>query len=462
MTLEKFFNPKSVAVIGATEDPKNITSMIMKNLMEMGFEGKLVPVNPHHDEVFGLKCYQSLLEIREQIDLTVISIPARFVPEVLYQQAACGIKSAIVVSGGFAESGDEGAVLEEKIKSVCRGKGIRLIGPNCIGVLDNYSNFSSSFLPWTKVKRPAKGNLSILSQSGSFATCVLDMLSQEGMGVSKVVNYGNRADVGESELIEYLTDDELTHVIGIYMESVDDGRRFIDASISCSRSKPIVALKVGRRDSGIEAVRSHTGAIAGKYEIYKAAFKKSGIVEVNGFTEFLDACKVLSMQKPAKGGKVLILTNGGGFGVAASDMCSDAGLDVANTPESVRKVLSEKFPGYFILSNPIDLTGSSGDEDYGIAMRFALVDNNFFDAAIVFSLMPPETMTEGVVEIISQMAKESGKPVVVCVASGVYTGEIKKKFEEKGLPVFPTPERCVKAMRVLVERGKIFSRPSRF
>jgi acyl-CoA synthetase (NDP forming) len=149
------------------------------------------------------------------------------------------------------------------------------------------------------------------------------MLSEEGMGVSKVINYGNRADVGESEMIEYLTADESTHVIGIYMESVDDGRRFIDASSSCSRSKPIVALKVGRQDSGIEAVRSHTGTIAGKYEIYKAAFKKSGIVEVNGFTEFLDACKVLSMQKPAKGEKVLVLTNGGGFGVAASDMCSD-------------------------------------------------------------------------------------------------------------------------------------------
>jgi acyl-CoA synthetase (NDP forming) len=454
MALEKFFNPESVAVIGATEDPKNITSMIMKNLIEMKFEGKLVPVNPHHDEVFGLKCYPSLLEIKEQIDLTVISIPARFVPEVLRQQAACGIKNAIVVSGGFAESGHEGAVLELEVRKICREGGVRLMGPNCIGVLDNYSNFSTTFLSWTRVRRPAKGHLSILSQSGSFVTCVLDMLYQEGIGVSKVVNYGNRADVGESEMIEYLADDESTHVIGIYMESVDDGRRFIDVSSSCSRSKPIVALKVGRRDLGIEAVKSHTGTIAGKYEIYKAAFRKSGIVEANGFAEFLDACKVLSMQKPAKGNKVLIITNGGGFGVAASDMCSETGLDVADTPESVRKILSGKFPGYFILSNPIDLTGSSGDEDYGIAMKSALVDNDFFDAAIIFSLMPPQGMTEGVVEIVSQRAKESGKPVVICVTSGVYAEKIIAKFEGKGLPVFPTPERCVKAMSVLVERGK--------
>jgi len=455
MNFEKFFNPESVAVIGATEDPENITSMILRNLIEMGFEGRLVPVNPHHDEVFALKCYPSLLEIKDQLDLTVISIPAKFVPEVLRQQTACGIKNAIVISGGFGESGDKGAALEVEIRKICREGGIRLMGPNCIGVLDNYSNFGTSFLPWTKVKRPAKGRLSILSQSGSFATCVLDMLSQEGMGVSKVVNYGNRADVGESEMIEYLTDDDSTQVIGIYMESVDDGRRFIDASSSCSRSKPIVALKVGRRDSGIEAVRSHTGTIAGKYEIYKAAFKKSGIIEVNGFTEFLDACKVLSMQKPAKGNKVLVITNGGGFGVAASDVCSLRGLDVAYMPDSVRNILSEKFPGYFILNNPIDLTGSSGDRDFGIAMKYTLIDTDFYDAAIVISLMPPQNMTEGVVEIISQSANESGKPVVVCTISGVYTKRVKELFELKGIPVFPTPERAVKAMNVLVERGRM-------
>ena len=455
MHLDKFFNPQTVAIIGATEDPGNITSVIITNLIEMGFAGKLIPVNPHHDEVFGFKCYSSLPDIKEQIDLTVISIPAEHVPEVLRQQATCGIKNAIVLSGGFAESGHKGETLEEEVTKICREKGIRLIGPNCIGVFDNYSNFSTSFLPWTKVKRPEKGNLGILSQSGSYVISMLDMLFLEGIGVSKVVSYGNRVDVGESELIEYLTDDESTRVIGIYMESVDDGRRFIKAASNFTKSKHIVALKAGRQDSGIEAVKSHTGAIAGKYEIYKAAFKKSGIVEVNGLTEFMDACKVLSMQKPAKGNKVLVLTNGGGFGVSVSDVCSDTGLDVASTPESIREALSKRFPEYFILKNPIDITGSSGDEDYGIVMKSALVDNDSFDAAIIIPLMPPPTMTEGVVDIISQMSRESGKPVVICMVSGVYTGEIKKKFEEKGLPVFSTPERCVKAMSVLVERGRM-------
>ncbi|MFQ5963705.1 MAG: acetate--CoA ligase family protein [Candidatus Scalinduaceae bacterium] len=457
MALEKFFNPKSVAIIGATENPQNITSTIIANLIKMGFKGRLLPVNPRHKEVFGLKCYSSLLDIKERIELTVIAIPSYLVPEVLRQQAMCGIRNSIIVSGGFGELGDKGIAIEEEIKTISKEEGISIIGPNCIGVLDNYSNFSTSFLPWERVKRPAKGHLSILSQSGSFAICVLDMLAQEGIGVSKVVSYGNRADIGESELIEYLTADESTHVIVIYMESVDDGRRFISASNRCSRSKPMIVLKVGKRISGIDAARSHTGAIAGKYEIYKAAFKKSGIVEVNGFEEFTDACKVLLMQKPARGNKILIITNGGGVGVVVSDMCGVNGLDVARTPSGVKEALSKRVSEYYILDNPIDLTGSAVDEDYDIAMKSALVDDDSFDAAIVIPLMPPQTMTEGVVKIVSQRAKESGKPVVICTIGGEYTRKIKVMFEEKGLPVFPSPERCVKAMSLLVESGRIRS-----
>lgn len=455
MTLEKFFNPRSVAVIGATENPENITSTIITNLLGMRYEGRLVPVNPHHDEVFGLKCYPSLPDIRERIDLAVISIPSDHVPAVLEQQAECGIKNSIIISGGFSETGGKGIGLEKRIKQICGGNGIRLIGPNCIGVLDNYANFSTSFLPWTKVQRPIKGHLGILSQSGSYVVSMMDMLSQEGIGVSKMVSYGNRADVGESELIEYLTDDEQTRVIGIYMESVDDGRRFINAAGRFTETKHIVAIKAGRHGSGIEAARSHTGAIAGRYEIYKAAFRKSGIVEVHGLTEFADACKALLMQKPARGNRVLVLTNGGGFGVSVSDLCCDVSLDVAHPPASIRDELSKKFPEYFILNNPIDMTGSSGDEDYGTAMKAALVDNDFFDAAIVIPLMPPPTMTEGVVDVIARKAEESGKPVVICMVTNRYTEKVKAKFEEKGLPVFPSPERCVRAMRVLVERGRM-------
>jgi len=454
MYIDKFFNPQSVAIIGATEDPQNITSTIIQNLFQMGFKGSVVPVNPHHDTVFGLKCYPSLSDIKEQIDLSVIAISSSHVIEILDQHIESGIKNCIIISGGFAEIGDKGEAIEENIKRISRENGIRIIGPNCLGVLDNYSDFSTFFLPWSKVKRPSKGYLSILSQSGSYSISMLDMLSLEGIGVSKFVSYGNRADVGESELIEYLTDDESTKVIGIYMESVDNGRRFITASSRCSRNKHMVVLKVGREDSGVDAARSHTGAIAGKYEVYKAAFKKSGIVEVDNLEEFIDACKVLSMQKPARGNRILVLTNGGGFGVAVSDLCCAKDLDVASTPSEIKESLSKHFPEFFILNNPIDLTGSSGDEDFGTVLQTAFVDNDYFDAAIVIPLMPPQTMTERVVDIISQSADESGKPVVVCTISGEYTKKTKEQFELKGIPVFPSPARAVKAMSILVDRGK--------
>ena len=453
MYLDKFFNPQSVAIIGATEDPQNITSTIIQNLFEMGFKGRILPVNPHHDKVFGLKCYSSLLDIKDKVDLSVIAISSNQVLDILDQHIGSGIKNSIIISGGFAEIGIKGEEIEKSVKEICRENDIRVIGPNCLGVLDNYSNFSTFFLPWSKVKLPAKGYLSILSQSGSYSISMLDMLSLEGIGVSKLVSYGNRADVGESELIEYLTDDESTKVIGIYMESVDDGRKFIRASSRCSRDKHMVVLKVGREDSGVDAARSHTGAIAGKYEVYKAAFIKSGIIEVDNLEEFIDACKVLSMQKPARGNKILVLTNGGGFGVSVSDMCSTMELNVAKTPSKMKESLSKHFPEYFILNNPIDLTGSSGDEDFGTVLETAFVDNDYFDAAIVIPLMPPQTMTEHVVDVISQSAEKSGKPVVVCTISGEYTRKAKELFELKGIPVFPSPARAVKAMSVLVERG---------
>ena len=455
MYLDKFFNPQSIAIIGATENEQNITSVIFNNLFEMGYKGTITPVNPHHDKVFGLKCYPSILDCKDNIDLSIIAISSDHIPEVLKQHIKRGIKNVIILSGGFAETGNKGMVLEEEVKRLSRENSIRIIGPNCIGVLDNYSNFSTFFLSWAKVKRPSKGYLSILSQSGSYAISMLDMLALEGIGVTKFVSYGNRADVGESELIEYLTRDDSTRVIGIYMESVDDGRRFIQVSSRCSRDKHMVVLKVGRRDSGINAARSHTGAIAGRYEIYKAAFKKSGILEVNNLEEFVDSCKVLLMQKPARGNKILVLTNGGGFGVAVSDVCSVMGLDIAQTPSMIKESFSKHFPDFFIFNNPIDLTGSAGDEDFGFALKTAFVDNDFYDAAIIIPLMPPPTMTEGVVDIITQRAKESGKPVVVCTIGGVYTKKIKEQFELKNIPVYLSPERAVKAMNILVERGKM-------
>jgi acetyl coenzyme A synthetase (ADP forming)-like protein len=450
--METFFNPPSVAIVGATEKPGSLPGIILKNIMDMGFKGRIYPVNPKYQNVFGLRCFPSLLDIPDAVALTVIAIPAQFVADIMKQQAQKKIQYSIIISAGFREMGAEGIEMEEKIKKISIENNIRILGPNCLGILDNYTNFTTSFLPWERVSKPQKGSLSILSQSGAFAIALLDLATQEGLGIAKMVNYGNRMDVGESTLLPFLADDVHTKVIAIYMESVDNGRKFLEVAKECSRKKPIVALKVGKVAAGIAAAKSHTGAIAGRYEIYRAAFLKSGIIETNGLEEFIDGVKALSMQNPPKGNRILIVTNGGGFGVIVADHCSENGLEVPPPSDHLKEKLRSKFSRFYVVNNPVDLTGSACDEDYYNALKTCMVESNEYDAAIIIPLMAPKGMTEKVVALISDIMKLSGKPAVICTVGGAFTIKVKQLFEECNFPVYPSPERSVKAMSTLLKR----------
>lgn len=450
--METFFNPASVAIVGATERPGSLPGIILKNLLDMGFNGKMYPVNPKYKDVFGLRCYPSILDIPDEIALTVIAIPAPLVFDVLKQQALKQIRYSIIISAGFREMGAEGIEMEEKIKQVAIENNIRILGPNCLGVLDNYTNFTTSFLSWERVSKPKKGSLSILSQSGAFAIALLDLSVQEGLGIARMVNYGNRIDVGESSFLSFLTDDIHTKVVAIYMESVDHGRKFIEAAKACSKKKPIVALKVGKGAAGIAAAKSHTGAIAGKYEIYKAAFLKAGIIEANGLEEFIDGVKALSMQNPPNGNRILIVTNGGGFGVIVADYCSDNGLKVLSPSPRLKENLRSKFSRFYVVNNPVDLTGSARDRDYHIALHTCMVESDEYDAAIIIPLMAPQGMTDRVVDLIDDTMKLSKKPAVICTVGGAFTMKVKQLFEERNFPVYPSPERSAKAMSMLLKR----------
>ena len=448
--IETFFNPSSVAIIGATEKAGSLPGIILKNLLDMGFSGKIYPVNPKYKHVFGLPCFPTVLDIPDEVALTVIAIPALLVLDVLKQQAQKRIRNAIIISAGFRELGAEGIEMEEKIKQVAIENNIRVLGPNCLGVLDNYTNFTTSFLPMGRVSKPKKGALSILSQSGAFAIALLDLAAQEGLGIAKMVNYGNRIDIGESTLLPFLMDDVHTKVIAIYMESVDDGRMFLEAASACSKKKPIVALKVGKGAAGIAAAKSHTGAIAGKYEIYKAAFLKSGIIEANGLEEFIDGVKALSMQNPPKGNRILIVTNGGGFGVSVADYCSENGLEVTSPSPQLKEKLRSKFSRFYVVNNPVDLTGSACDEDYRIVLNTCMIESDEYDAAIIITLMAPQGMTEKVVGLIADTVELAKKPAVICTVGGSFTMKIKQLFEERHLPVYPSPERSARAMSMLL------------
>jgi len=387
-----------------------------------------------------------MAEIKDDIDVAILALPASKVLGVL--KPVENVKGAIIVSAGFKEVGDSGRRLEEALKEIVARKGIRIIGPNCLGIYDTVSRMDTFFIPVERVKRLKRGRISILTQSGSFAEMIVDEMASEGIGVARIVSYGNRVDVGETDCLDFMDEDDATKVVVLYMESVDDGRLFVEVASRCTKKKPVVAVKVGKREAGVHAARSHTGAISGRYEIYKAAFKKAGIIEVDGYEGLKDACKVLNTYDLVSGKRVLIITDGGGVGVSMADACEDLGLEVTGITEATRKRLSVKLPGFTATGNPIDLTSSVTDEHYVIALEEGLRDE--YDIVIVTVLWGPSEITERLVDKLKVIRDRYNKPILICSPGGKFTRRMAKHFEEKkGLPVFFTPESAARAAAVL-------------
>ncbi|MBI3599147.1 MAG: acetate--CoA ligase family protein [Nitrospinae bacterium] len=452
-----FFNPKAIAIIGASPTPGKLSSVILESLNRIGFSGSIYPVNPKYTSINDLKCYGSIHEIKNDIDIAVIALPSQSVLETLKDMAKTTpyppflrgnkVKGAIIVSAGFKETGENGRKLEGEIKGIVEKFGIRVMGPNCMGIYDTISKVDTFFVPKDRVGRPVRGGISIVSQSGSFAATIMDELALEGIGVSRVISYGNGADVDESDCLEFLKDDEATNAIALYIESVNDGRRFVEAAFRCTRKKPVVAVKVGRRDAGVNAARSHTGAMTGRYEIYRAAFKKAGVTEIDGYEGLKDACRIFNVYGLIKGKKVLIITDGGGIGVRIADACENSGLEVAGITEAARNRLTSRLPSFCAVGNPIDLTGSVTDEDYLTALEEGLKDG--FDIAIMTVLWGPPQLTEGLVEKLKKTMKRYNTPIIVCSPGGEFTKMMGRIFGEKGIPVFSSPESAVRAAAIL-------------
>ncbi len=451
--LDCFFSPRSIAVVGASPERSKLSNIILKSLKNAGFTGDIYPINPKYESVEDRRCYNSLDEIKspEGVDLTVFAIPAARVVD-LIKESPRKLRGIVVISGGFRESGTEGAALEEELKGLAREHSLRIIGPNCLGIYDTVSGVDTFFVPGERLKRPGPGSLSIISQSGSFAVIAMDELADEGIGVSRIVSYGNMIDVNESDCIEFLARDDHTSAIALYIESVQDGRRFVEAAAACTKKKPVMAIKVGRSDVATSAVRSHTGAIAGRYELYRAAFKKAGIIELRGYEDFLSGCKALGMQTPARGGRVMIITDGGGIGVSIADACSDEGLDVTPLTNTMAARLENTLPPFCTAANPMDLTGSVTDELFAEALEKTL-SQDYYDMAIVAALWGPPALTDNLAKLIAEKARLIGKPVIICSPGGEYTRSKKDLFMRLGLPVFPSPESAVRAASVLAKAG---------
>jgi acetyl coenzyme A synthetase (ADP forming)-like protein len=437
--MKEFFEPSAVTVVGASREPGKLGNEITKNIIDAGYGGGIYPVNPKADEVLGLRCYRSVKDIPDGVELAVVVVPARFVPSVISDCGVKGIGKAIIVSGGFSETGAAGAELERQLVEAAREAGVRVVGPNCQGVTSTKVRLCAS---WPLVK--TKGSISIVSQSGTILAAIGCWAEADGIGVSKLIALGNKCDVEEVELLEYLEKDEDTKVIGLYLEGIRNGRKFIEVAEKLVRKKPLLVLKGGRTPKGIEAAKSHTRSLAGSDSVFDAVLKRVGAARVHSVEELYDGCKALSSLPPPPGPNVAIVTSSGGSGILATDACEELGLNVVSLPESLGEILQRNLPSECIIQNPLDLTGGATSQMYDEALSVLLPSETIHSVLLIVGDPMP-----GIAEIVTKYAG-SGKPVVPVMLGG---GEVERKeraeLASMKLPVFPSPTRGAKALAVL-------------
>ena len=450
--MNALFNPGSVAVVGASADSHKVGYGILKNLKDGGFfltrfnqpfKGGIFPVNLDSKEILGLKCYRSILQVKQHVDLAVIAIPAKVVLPVVKDCVKKKVKGIIIISAGFAETGDEGKKLQQQIASIVKKARIPLLGPNCLGVINTHVSLNATFAP----VMPPKGGVAFVSQSGALADSILDWAVENGYGFSKMISYGNSADVGVNEVLEFLSSDKDTKAIALYVEGIDDGRRFMQVARKCK--KPIVVIKAGRAESGMKAVGSHTGILAGSFEVYKAAFKQSRIYLADTLQEMFDYAWMLSTQPELKKNAVAVITNGGGCGVLAADYCDMFGLSLAVPGESAFAKLDKRMHLAYSRRNPLDIVGDALPERYEAAINAMLSDNQVHGLIVIETLQTMTKPVENAKVIVAARKRFPNKPIVCAFMGGKFTREGKMYLEAHGVPVFADLERAVKNLRIL-------------
>ncbi len=471
--LKPFFEPSGIILVGASREEDKPGHVIFKILLENYEKGVLrvpiYPVNPNADSILGHKVYKSIKDVPSGADLAIIVVPAKIVPAVVRELGEQGVKAAVIISSGFSEIGR--VDLEEELVREARSKGVRILGPNCVGIYSPWSGLDTIFLPYTKklkdgreilsAPRPTRGHVALISQSGAVGTAALDYMHGEGIGLSYFFSIGNKADIDEVELIRELGEDDKTRVILLYVESIKRGREFVDTAEKVSLKKPIVAMKAGRTQAGKRAAASHTASLAGSDEIYEAAFRRSGVIRAQDIEELFDFAKVFASQPPPRGSRVGIVTDGGGAGVMATDMAEMLGLQVPELKLEARLKLEELkkngiIPEFAQISNPVDLTGSASSEMFVEATRI-LLESSEVDMVAILALHQVPGIPDPVelARELSRLTKEYSKPVVA-VDTGWSEAAIleRKEFDKNGIPAYPTPERAVKALWALYKYGE--------
>ena len=447
--IQKILKPNSIALIGASREPKKLGHITLKNLIEGGFKGKIFPINPEAGEVLGLQVYQSVMKVPESIDLAVLAVPAVIVPKVIKECGQKGVKAAIIISAGFREVGPQGEVYEQETIEAAAEGGTRILGPNCLGVINASENLDATISRVIDPKKLKSGNIAFVSQSGAFGASLYSWAQGKGIGFDKLVSFGNMCDIDESDMFEFLATDEKTRVIVMYMEGVKDGRKFLKTSRKVSAIKPIVIMKIGRSTRGSKAAKSHTGALTGSNAIYEAAFKQSGIVKAANTNEMFDFAKAFATQPLPKGKKMVIVTNAGGPGVAATDACEEEGLELAEIDESSKKSIRALIPSFASALNPIDTTPQVSPRINGEIFKILLSNKSIDGAISILVGSKPREYAEEVVNAHVSVAQTYKKPLVLSWTADKSAEDLVTKLEEKGVPVYETPERAVRSMSAL-------------
>ena len=442
--LQKLFNPRSVAVVGASSHEQKVGYAVMKNLIDAGFKGPIYPINAKGGPVLGIESIKGFADLKEPVDLAVFVIPASTVLKEMQTYGGTKFGAAIVISAGFKEVGKDGTKLENELKECAAQKGVRVVGPNCLGLLDTYSQLNASFGPGM----PEKGSIALLSQSGALGTAVLDWAIKNKLGLSKFISIGNKMDLNEIDFIEALAKDDDTKVILGYIEGIADGPRFMECVRKVTKVKPVILFKSGTTQAGAKAASSHTGTLAGAEAAYDAAFKQTGVIRAHSIEELFDYAIAFSYQPLPKGSQVAVLTNAGGPGIMAADCVETSRLKMAQIPDPVKAELAKVLPSTAAFNNPVDVIGDAGADRYENALKI-LNAQDFIDA--IYVILTPQSMTQSkeTAQAICETARNSNKTFICSFIGGPRVDNGIEVLSQGHIPNYFSSARGVKSLETM-------------
>ena len=455
-TFEALLNPRGIAILGASSDPTKLGYAVARNLIESGYGGEVHLVNPRGGTLFAHSMYTSVSSVPDPVDLAIVIVPAPSAAQTLREVGQRGIRAAILTSGGFRETGPQGAELEAQVLNVCKEFGINLVGPNCVGLIDTHFPFDTTFL---RQPMPARGDIAFLSHSGAFCAAVIDWSRGQGFGFSQLVSLGNQIDLNETSLLPALANNPYTKTICLYLETISNGQKFFEAARQISVQKPIVALKVGRTAAGQKAAASHTGALAGSEAALNATFEKAGVLRANTSEQLFDWAQALSACHLPAGKNIAVLTSAGGPGVIASDALEIEGLSLAGLNLETEARLMELLPAAASAHNPVDMLASASPIQYARCLEILLAAPEV-DGVLVITLPPPSHPAEDIADALIPLIQTASKPVLVAQMGSQLTAIAHAHFVTAGIPIFPFPERAASALGALSRRADYLATPT--